>query len=560
MNVQGIAAARGIAIAKAVIMNDVKVKQQHVGTAAEELGVFQHAVEQAKTQVEALHAQTTEKLGADEAQVFTAHRLVLDDPEYIGAITAQIEAGMSATAAIESIQNQFVELFLALADDYMKERAADVKDVSQRISQNITGQVNTLDYNEPSILIAHDLTPSHTAQLDKTFTYGFITEKGGKTSHSAIFARSLQIPAIVGAATILKHVQHGDVIVMDGDSGQIFINPNDDVLADYKQRQLEQQQQQQQLEALRDEKTKTRDGHIVELGANIGSVADAKQAVALGAEGVGLFRTEFLYLERDTAPTEDEQFTIYRDVLKTLGERPVVVRTLDIGGDKEVPYLNMAKEDNPFLGLRAIRLCFSNETLFRTQLRALLRAARYGNLKIMFPMIASVEEFRQAKQWLIEEQQKLEAEEVDVGAFELGIMIEIPSAAILAPVFAEEVDFFSIGTNDLIQYTLAVDRMNESISHLYEPFHPAIVTLLKLIIDSAHAKGKWVGVCGEMAGDEAAIPLLLALGLDEFSMSAPSILRARAQIHALAIEDLHAKLQLTFQQPTAERIREIWIN
>lgn len=560
MKIQGIAAASGISIAKIVKFEPVTVLEQtEIGTTEQELAKLTLAIADSKIDLQQLEAQTAKRIGTAEAEVFGAHLLVLQDPEYIGAIEALIHEGSGAAQAIESVQNQFMSLFLALDDEYMKERAADVQDVSQRLMRKVTGTTESLsDYNEPTILVAHDLAPSDTAKLNAEFTRGFITEKGGKTSHSAIFARSLQIPAIVGATGILSEVQSGDIAIMNGETGEIFINPTAEQLEHYEALREVQLEKHLGLQALLHEKTVTKDGHHVELAANIGSLNDAQKALEHGAEGVGLFRTEFLYLERDTAPTEQEQFEVYRDVLTVMGERPVVVRTLDIGGDKVIPYLNMPKEDNPFLGLRAIRLCFANEELFRTQLRALLRASRYGNLKIMFPMISSIDEIRQAKQWLAEEKEALIDQNVEVSDFEIGIMVEIPSAAILSPVFAKEVDFFSIGTNDLIQYTVAADRMNETISHLYEPFHPAIISLVKLVIDSAHAHGKWVGMCGEMAGDSAAIPLLVALGLDEFSMSAPSILAARKQINSLSKEALQEKLQQTFQQSTAEGIRAIW--
>lgn len=560
MKIQGIAAASGISIAKIVKFEPVTVLEQtEIGTTEQELAKLTLAIADSKIDLQQLEAQTAKRIGTAEAEVFGAHLLVLQDPEYIGAIEALIHEGSGAAQAIESVQNQFMSLFLALDDEYMKERAADVQDVSQRLMRKVTGTTESLsDYNEPTILVAHDLAPSDTAKLNAEFTRGFITEKGGKTSHSAIFARSLQIPAIVGATGILSEVQSGDIAIMNGETGEIFINPTAEQLEHYEALREVQLEKHLGLQALLHEKTVTKDGHHVELAANIGSLNDAQKALEHGAEGVGLFRTEFLYLERDTAPTEQEQFEVYRDVLTVMGERPVVVRTLDIGGDKVIPYLNMPKEDNPFLGLRAIRLCFANEELFRTQLRALLRASSYGNLKIMFPMISSIDEIRQAKQWLAEEKEALIDQNVEVSDFEIGIMVEIPSAAILSPVFAKEVDFFSIGTNDLIQYTVAADRMNETISHLYEPFHPAIISLVKLVIDSAHAHGKWVGMCGEMAGDSAAIPLLVALGLDEFSMSAPSILAARKQINSLSKEALQEKLQQTLQQSTAEGIRAIW--
>ena len=423
----------------------------------------------------------------------------------------------------------------------MRERASDIRDVSKRILASLLDVElpNPGLVSEEVILVAYDLTPSDTAQLNKQYVKGFVTDIGGRTSHSAIMARSMEIPAIVGAKSATHDIENGDLVVLDGLSGEVHINPTEEVLNKYRELQAQYKKQQQEWAKLVNEPSITQDGHRVELVANIGNPDDVEGALKYGAEGVGLFRTEFLYMDRDELPDEEVQFEAYKTVLEKMGDKPVIIRTLDIGGDKNLPYLTLPEEMNPFLGVRAIRLCLERPDLFRTQLRALLRASVYGNLKIMFPMIATLDEFREAKQLFLEEKEKLIQEGIPVSeSIELGIMVEIPSTAVLADHFAKEVDFFSIGTNDLIQYTMAADRMNERVSYLYQPYHPAILRLIKNVIDASHREGKWTGMCGEMAGDETAIPILLGLGLDEFSMSASSILRARSLIRNLSKKEM----------------------
>ncbi|KMY61702.1 phosphoenolpyruvate-protein phosphotransferase, partial [Geobacillus stearothermophilus] len=404
-------------------------------------------------------------------------------------------------------------------------------------------------------IIAEDLTPSDTAQLNRQYVKGFATDIGGRTSHSAIMARSLEIPAVVGTKTVTAEVKNGDIVIVDGLDGQVIINPSPELLAQYEQKRARYEAQKAEWAKLVHEATVTADGIHVELAANIGTPDDVKGALANGAEGIGLYRTEFLYMGRSELPTEDEQFVAYKTVLEQMNGKPVVVRTLDIGGDKELPYLQLPKEMNPFLGFRAIRLCLEMQDMFRTQLRALLRASVYGNLKIMFPMIATLDEFRQAKAILLEEKEALLRQGVAVAdGIEVGMMVEIPAAAVMADQFAKEVDFFSIGTNDLIQYTMAADRMNERVAYLYQPYNPAILRLISHVIDAAHREGKWVGMCGEMAGDPIAIPILLALGLDEFSMSATSILPARAQLKQLAKEEAARIKETVLSLGTAEEV------
>lgn len=442
----------------------------------------------------------------------------------------------------------------------MKERAADIRDVSKRILAHILGVElpNPSMINESVIIVGEDLTPSDTAQLNKEFVKGFATNIGGRTSHSAIMSRSLEIPAVVGTKDITDRVNHGDSLIIDGLSGDVIINPTDDEVQAYEQKQKNFLAEKEELAKLVNDESVSKDGVHVELAANIGTPNDLEGVKNNGAEGIGLYRTEFLYMGRDNMPSEEEQFEAYSKVLKEMDGKRVVVRTLDIGGDKELSYLNLPKEMNPFLGYRAIRLCLDQTEIFRTQLRALLRASEFGKLNIMFPMIATIKEFRDAKAILLEEKEKLVSEGVNVADdIEIGIMVEIPSTAALADIFAKEVDFFSIGTNDLIQYTMAADRMSERVSYLYQPYNPAILRLVKQVIEASHKEGKWTGMCGEMAGDNTAIPLLLGLGLDEFSMSATSILKARKQIKQLDQKEMKELANKAINCATEEEVVEL---
>ena len=412
--------------------------------------------------------------------------------------------------------------------------------------------------NEEVVIIAHDLTPSDTAQLNKNLVKGFATNIGGRTSHSAILARSMEIPAVVATNTVTEDVKDGDLVILDGSEGVIIANPDSSTITEYIAKRDAFIKYREELKALKDEKSVTTDNYHVELVANIGSPSDIQAVNENGAEGVGLYRTEFLYMESDELPTEDAQFEAYKAVLEGVNGKPVVVRTLDIGGDKKLPALPLEEEMNPFLGVRAIRLCFQREDVFRTQLRALLRASVYGDLRIMFPMIATLGEFRKAKGILLEEKAKLIEEGVKVSnTIQVGIMIEIPAAAVIADQFAKEVDFFSIGTNDLIQYTFAADRMSTSIAYLYQPYNPSILRLIKGVIDAAHAEGKWTGMCGEMAGELMAAPLLIGLGLDEFSMSATSILASRKLIRSLSKAEMNKLATEALQKGTMEEVVEL---
>ncbi|PWZ83164.1 phosphoenolpyruvate--protein phosphotransferase, partial [Staphylococcus pseudintermedius] len=535
-----IAASDGVAIAKAYLLvePDLSFSNEKTDQPEAEVQKFNEALNNSKIELTKIRNHAEEQLGADKAAIFDAHLLVLDDPELIQPIEEKIKnESASAPQALTEVTQNFITIFESMDNEYMKERAADIRDVAKRVLAHILGVElpNPSIIDESVIIVAHDLTPSDTAQLNKQYVQGFVTNIGGRTSHSAIMSRSLEIPAVVGTKSISESVQQGDMVIVDGLTGDVIVNPSDDEIKAYQHKRESFFADREALKQLRDEPSKTLDGHEVELAANIGTPNDLEGVHNNGAEGIGLYRTEFLYMGRDNMPTEDEQFEAYKKVLESMEGKRVVVRTLDIGGDKELPYLNLPEEMNPFLGYRAIRLCLDQPEIFRPQLRALLRASAYGKLNIMFPMVATIQEFRDAKALLLEEKENLKQEGVEVSDdIELGIMVEIPATAALADVFAKEVDFFSIGTNDLIQYTMAADRMSERVSYLYQPYNPSILRLIKQVIDASHQEGKWTGMCGEMAGDETAIPLLIGLGLDEFSMSATSILKARRQIKDLS--------------------------
>lgn len=538
--IKGIAASDGVAIAKAYLLvePDLSFSNEKTDQPEAEVQKFNEALNNSKIELTKIRNHAEEQLGADKAAIFDAHLLVLDDPELIQPIEEKIKnESASAPQALTEVTQNFITIFESMDNEYMKERAADIRDVAKRVLAHILGVElpNPSIIDESVIIVAHDLTPSDTAQLNKQYVQGFVTNIGGRTSHSAIMSRSLEIPAVVGTKSISESVQQGDMVIVDGLTGDVIVNPSDDEIKAYQHKRESFFADREALKQLRDEPSKTLDGHEVELAANIGTPNDLEGVHNNGAEGIGLYRTEFLYMGRDNMPTEDEQFEAYKKVLESMEGKRVVVRTLDIGGDKELPYLNLPEEMNPFLGYRAIRLCLDQPEIFRPQLRALLRASAYGKLNIMFPMVATIQEFRDAKALLLEEKENLKQEGVEVSDdIELGIMVEIPATAALADVFAKEVDFFSIGTNDLIQYTMVADRMSERVSYLYQPYNPSILRLIKQVIDASHQEGKWTGMCGEMAGDETAIPLLIGLGLDEFSMSATSILKARRQIKDLS--------------------------
>ena len=564
--INGIAASDGVAIAKAYLLvePDLSYDSEKIRDVDAEIAKFQNAIETSKVELTKIRNNAEKNLGADKAAIFDAHLLVLDDPELIQPIEDKIKnEQVNAPTALSDVTGQFITIFEAMDNEYMKERAADIRDVSKRVLAHILGVElpNPSMIDESVVIIGNDLTPSDTAQLNKEFVQGFVTNIGGRTSHSAIMSRSLEIAAVVGTKSITQEVKQGDMIIVDGLTGEVIIDPTEDEVIAYQNKRERFFEDKKELQKLRDEETTTVDGAHAELAANIGTPNDLKGVIENGAEGVGLYRTEFLYMGRDEMPTEDEQFEAYKKVLETMEDKRVVVRTLDIGGDKELPYLNLPEEMNPFLGYRAIRLCLDQPEIFRPQLRALLRASVYGKLNIMFPMVATIKEFRDAKALLLEEKENLTNEGIEVSDdIEVGIMVEIPSTAALADIFAKEVDFFSIGTNDLIQYTMAADRMSERVSYLYQPYNPAILRLVQQVINASHKEGKWTGMCGEMAGDEIAIPLLLGLGLDEFSMSATSILKARRQIKGLSKNEMEELAQKAINCATSEEVQDLVSN
>ncbi|HDF4928093.1 TPA: phosphoenolpyruvate--protein phosphotransferase [Staphylococcus aureus] len=562
--IKGIAASDGVAIAKAYLLVEPDLtfdKNEKVTDVEGEVAKFNSAIEASKVELTKIRNNAEVQLGADKAAIFDAHLLVLDDPELIQPIQDKIKnENANAATALTDVTTQFVTIFESMDNEYMKERAADIRDVSKRVLSHILGVElpNPSMIDESVVIVGNDLTPSDTAQLNKEFVQGFATNIGGRTSHSAIMSRSLEIPAIVGTKSITQEVKQGDMIIVDGLNGDVIVNPTEDELIAYQDKRERYFADKKELQKLRDADTVTVDGVHAELAANIGTPNDLPGVIENGAQGIGLYRTEFLYMGRDQMPTEEEQFEAYKEVLEAMDGKRVVVRTLDIGGDKELSYLNLPEEMNPFLGYRAIRLCLAQQDVFRPQLRALLRASVYGKLNIMFPMVATINEFREAKAILLEEKENLKNEGHDISDdIELGIMVEIPATAALADVFAKEVDFFSIGTNDLIQYTLAADRMSERVSYLYQPYNPSILRLVKQVIEASHKEGKWTGMCGEMAGDETAIPLLLGLGLDEFSMSATSILKARRQINGLSKNEMTELANRAVDCATQEEVIEL---
>ncbi|WMM31256.1 phosphoenolpyruvate--protein phosphotransferase [Shouchella clausii] len=562
-SLKGIAASAGVAIAKAFVHEepDFTIKQKEAKNPSDEIKRLDEALAISREELTAIKEKALNELGEDKAEIFSAHLLVLSDPELVDAVKAKVnEDSVTAEFALNEVANMFITMFENMDNEYMKERAADIRDVSRRVLGHLMGieVVSLAAIEEDTIIIAHDLTPSDTAQLNPDVIKGFATNIGGRTSHSAIMSRSLEIPAVVGTKEATAKIENGALVIVDGIDGHVIVNPTEEELAAYEQKQADYEAQKAEWAKLVNKKTTTQDTHHVELAANIGTPKDLDGVINNGAEGIGFYRTEFLYMGRTELPSEEEQYEAYKEVVERMDGKPVVIRTLDIGGDKELPYLDLPHELNPFLGHRAIRLCLEKQDMFRAQLRALLRASAHGNLKIMFPMIATLEELRQAKQILHEEKDKLQASNVDVSdEMEVGIMVEIPSTAVAAPQFAKEVDFFSIGTNDLIQYTMAADRMNERVSYLYQPYHPAVLRLIDMVIQAAHAEGKWVGMCGEMAGDEIAIPLLLGLGLDEFSMSATSILPARSQISKLSKAELESFAQEALTKDTADGVEQL---
>ncbi|MDF1618092.1 phosphoenolpyruvate--protein phosphotransferase [Petrocella sp. FN5] len=559
--IQGIGASDGIAIGKVYKYEPVEVvitREICQDVKAEQLK-FDHSIKAGIEALEILKTKTENEMDAETAAIFGAHIEILRDPELAIAVADKIASEqVKAEYALKTVSDSFVAIFEAMEDAYIRERAADIKDVTRRVLMILKGvqSKGLSEIDEPIILVAKDLTPSDTALLNRELVLGFITDIGGRTSHSAIMARTMEIPAVVGTINGFDQLDNGDLVILDGVKGEIMIHPSEEDIQNYKEKIALLNREKSLWQACLGQKSTTKDFKDIDLAANIGSPEDIDGVIFNDGDGIGLYRTEFLYMGRKNFPTEDEQYESYKTVLEKMGEKPVVIRTLDIGGDKELSYFDMPKELNPFLGNRALRLCLQNMDMFKTQLRALLRAAIHGNLHIMFPMIATIDEFRKAKAVLYEVEQELEMEKIVYSKnYQTGIMIEIPAAALLADVFAKEVDFFSIGTNDLIQYTFAADRMNEHVSYLYQPYNPSLLKLIKMVTEAAHKEGKWVGMCGEMAGEIQALPLLIGLGLDELSMSAPSILRARYSLKQ--IDSIKAKglADMALQACTQEEVK-----
>lgn len=542
---KGIAASDGIAVAPAYLLvePDLSFSKTSVSDVDAEVARFKKVVEESTKELQKVRDKAKESLGPEEAQVFDAHLLFLSDPEFTGAIETEIkDQKINAEAALDETAQKFITIFEGMTDNaYMQERAADVRDVSKRLMAHLLGKKlpDPAAIDHEVVVVAYDLTPSDTAQLNKKYVKGFVTDVGGRTAHSAIMARSLEIPAVVGTETITKDVKDGDMLIADGLDGDAIINPTDAQIEEYTKKGEAFAKQKEEWKKLKNEPSVTANGKKFIIAANIGTPNDMKGVKENGAEAIGLYRTEFLYMDSKDFPSEEAQFDAYKKVIEDMDGKQTIIRTCDIGGDKHLDYWDLPEEMNPFLGVRAIRLSMQYKDIFRTQLRALLRASAYGPLGIMFPMIGTLAELREAKQILAEEKDKLAKEGVKIGDdLQVGMMIEVPAAAVLADQFAKEVDFFSIGTNDLIQYTMAADRGNDNVSYLYQPYNPSVLRLIKHTIDGAHENGIWCGMCGEAAGDDIMFPILLSMGLDEYSMSATSILRIRSLMKKINTEDI----------------------
>ena len=561
MAFKGTGASPGIALGKALVVEhkEIVIEKRTVADSDAEIAKLREAVAVSKEELTKVKEKAAVELGEEEAEIFGAHLLVLEDPELTGAAEAKIaDEKVNAEFALNEIKEMFVSMFESMDNEYMRERAADIKDVTNRVLRHILGikVVDLSAIDEEVVLVAHDLTPSDTATMNKKMVLGFLTDIGGRTSHTAIMSRTLEIAAVVGLSDITENVKDGDFVVFNGETGEVIVNPDEETKAEYAKLKATFEEEKKALELLKGKESKTLDGRTVELAGNIGTPNDVEGLIKNDAEGVGLYRTEFLYMNSDKLPEEDTQFEAYKAVLEGMEGKPVVIRTLDIGGDKKLDYLPLDEEMNPFLGYRAIRLCLDRTDIFKTQLRALYRASVYGKLRIMFPMISSLEELLKAKEVVAEVLKELDAEGIEYAKdVEIGMMIEVPSAAVISDILAKHVDFFSIGTNDLIQYTTAVDRMNQKISYLYNQFNPAVLRLIKMVIDNAHKEGKWVGMCGEAAGDQMMIPILLGFGLDEFSMSPISILPARKLIRSVNEADVKKFANEVLNMGTAEEIK-----
>jgi phosphoenolpyruvate-protein phosphotransferase (PTS system enzyme I) len=558
---RGIAVSDGVCRGKVVVMHRsrrVIAKRELADDAiVPETKRFEHALVRTRQQITEVQRRVADTMSSNEADIFDAHLLMLEDRVLIEEVIKIIrEQKTNADYAFHTAADRYIAVLEAVEDEYLRERAADLRDLTGRVLDNlleVKDQFDIRHLTEPCILVAHDLSPSMTAQIDRKFVLGFVTDIGGKTSHTAILARSLDIPAVVGAQNISEELETGDYALLDGYNGTVIVNPTDQTLFEYGQLAKIKASLDEKLREVQHQPAVTLDGKIIHLSANIEEQNDVEAVLAHGAEGVGLFRTEFLFINQESLPSEEEQFQVYRQVAATLKPQPVIIRTLDLGGDKFASHLQLAQEMNPFLGWRAIRFCLAQPELFRAQLRAILRASAEGNIRMMYPMISGLDELNQANALLEKCKAELRAENIPFAEnLEVGAMIEIPSAVLIADALAKRVKFFSIGSNDLIQYTLAADRTNEKVSHLYEPTHPAILRLIKMTVDAAHANGIWVGVCGEIAGDPVLAPLLIGLGVDELSAAPAVIDEVKYIIRRLKMDEARqlAEFALASESPT----------
>lgn len=559
---KGIGASVGIGIGKAVVIKDIEldIKKRNIDNFEFELELFNKALEHTKQRSKAMAETLRKRVGSKEAEILEGHVLLMSDPMLIAEIETGIRTQMlNSEYVLEDVCERFAAIFESMDDELMQQRATDMRDIKTRLQKSVLGleDVDLSELEADSILIAKDLTPSMTAGLDPEKVTGIITQFGGTTSHSAILARALEIPAILSVAEILDKASDKDPICMDGESGELYINPSQEIIEDFKKKQIEQIEFKKILETYKGKESVSKDGRKVEIAANIGKPGDVKKVLEYDADGIGLFRTEFLFMDRDSIPNEEEQFEAYKKVAVAMEDKPVIIRTLDIGGDKEIPYMNISKDENPFLGYRAIRLCLDRkDDIYRPQLRALLRASAFGNIKIMLPLITSIEEVYEAKQLIEEEKKNLDAQGIDYNkSIKVGVMIETAAATLIADILAKKVDFFSIGTNDLIQYTMSVDRGNDKVSYLYSVYNPAVLRAIKHIISEAKKAGIQVGMCGEAAADPKLIPLLLYWGLDEFSMSASYVLKSRKLVTDTDIQSLKDMEEAVMALESESRVR-----
>ncbi len=561
---EGIAASPGIAIGKAHLKATprVKIKKKTIKKEKvdQEIKRFRQALNRVEKELTEIKEYIYEEIGEEKANIFQAHLMLLSDPELVPAIEKRIkQKQISAEAAVDEVIGRYVKLFANMEDEYMKGRKADLEDVGNQIIKLLIGQEQeTEELDKEVIIIAQDLSPSDTAQLNKSFVQAFVTEQGSRTSHSAIMAQSLGIPAVVGVGSqLLKEIKQDDLLIVDGNEGRVIIRPDSTTLKKYENKLEQYHKKRAELSSYRDKEAKTKDGKKIEIAGNIGNLEDLDSVIEQGGEGIGLFRTEFLYMDRDHLPTEEEQFQVYKQVAKKMKEKPVIIRTLDIGGGKNLPYLDFPGEKNPFLGYRAIRICLERPEIFKPQLRAILRASKYGNIKLIYPMISSLEELQAANKMLAKVKNDLEQKKIEYDDIDVGIMIEIPATVMIAETLAKKTDFFSIGTNDLIQYMMAVDRNNEKIANLHSHYHPSVLRVLNKILKSAGRHNIWVSICGEAAGDELLIPFLLGIGLEKLSMSAISILKIKNNIRHWSLRESRQIAKKLLNYNTAEQVKAV---